>query len=111
MSATRRGPKRSATMPPGAPSRNQRNAATEKTSAIWPREAPNSPSKALKKAANEYAAVKPTNIRVKAAPTTTQPYLPVVKCASTLLLFWRDGGNDLDLAAAPVAPGSSRPPA
>src|SRR5258708_12061375 len=72
-SATRRGPKRSATMPPGAPSRNQRNAATENTSAMWPREAPNSASKALKNAAKEYAAEKPTNIRVKAAATTTQP--------------------------------------
>src|SRR4051812_25618714 len=72
-SATRRGPKRSAAMPPGAPSRNQRNAATEKTSAMWPREAPNSASKARKNAANEYAAAKPTVIRVKAAATTTQP--------------------------------------
>jgi hypothetical protein len=40
---------------------------------MWPREAPNSASKALKNAANEYAAEKPTNIRVKAAATTTQP--------------------------------------
>ena len=40
-------------MPPGAPAKNQRNAATENTSATWPREAPNSAWKALKKAAKE----------------------------------------------------------
>ena len=73
MSATRRGPKRSASTPPGAPSRNQVNAATENTSAICPREAPNSDSNAVKNAANEYAAAKPTNISVNAAATTTQP--------------------------------------
>src|SRR5829696_9194991 len=73
-SATRRGPKRSAAIPPGAPSANQRNAATENTSAMCPREAPNSASSAPKNAANEYAAPKPTNINVKAAATTTQPY-------------------------------------
>ena len=38
-----------------------------------PREAPNSASNAEKKAAKEYAAPNPTNIRVKAAATTTQP--------------------------------------
>jgi hypothetical protein len=58
-------------MPPGAPRRNHRNAATEKTSAMWPRAAPNSAAKAPKKAAKEYAAAKPRNIRVKAAATTT----------------------------------------
>src|SRR5437762_6351878 len=72
-SVTRRGPKRSPSMPPGAPQANQRKPATENTSAISPREAPNSASKAVKKAANEYAAAKPTNIRVKAEATTTQP--------------------------------------
>jgi hypothetical protein len=41
-----------------------------------PREAPNSLSSAVKKAANEYAALKPTNIRVKAAATITHPYDP-----------------------------------
>jgi hypothetical protein len=70
---TRRGPKRSASTPPGAPQANQMNAATENTSAICPREAPNCASKAVKKAANEYAAPKPTDMRVKAAATTTQP--------------------------------------
>jgi hypothetical protein len=49
------------------------NAATENTSAICPREAPNSASKAVKNAANEYAAPKPTHMSVKAAATTTQP--------------------------------------
>ena len=50
---TRRGPKRSPSMPPGAPQANQRNAATENTSAMSPREAPNSASKAVKNAAKE----------------------------------------------------------
>jgi hypothetical protein len=38
-----------------------------------PRDAENSASNAAKNAAKEYAALKPTNIRVKAAATTTQP--------------------------------------
>src|ERR1700687_2532504 len=71
--ATRRGPKRSASTPAGAPNTNQTKAATENTSATCAREAPNSDCKAVKKAAKEYAAPKPTNIRVKAAATTTQP--------------------------------------
>jgi hypothetical protein len=73
ISVTLRGPKRSASTPPGAPQVNQMNAATEKTSAMSPREAPNSASNAVKNAANEYAAPKPTSMRVKAATTTTQP--------------------------------------
>ena len=71
--ATGRAPKPSASTPPGAPERNQRNAPTENTSATSARAAPNSDWKAAKNAAKEYAAAKPTNIRVKAAATTTQP--------------------------------------
>ena len=51
--ATRRAPKRSASMPAGAPEENQRKAHSENTSAISPREAPNSASNAEKKAAKE----------------------------------------------------------
>jgi hypothetical protein len=51
--ATRRAPKRSASMPAGAPEENQRKAHSENTRAISPREAPNSDSNAEKKAANE----------------------------------------------------------
>jgi hypothetical protein len=51
--ATRRGPKRSASTPAGAPLRNQVSAASENTSAMSPREAPNSFSNAVKKAAKE----------------------------------------------------------
>ncbi len=72
---TGRAPYRSASIPAGAPETNQTNAAIENTSAMSPREAPNSVSNAVKNAANEYAAPKPTNIRVKAAATTTHPYL------------------------------------
>src|SRR4051812_33350612 len=71
---TRRGPKRSASMPPGAPARNQMKPATENTSATCAREAPNSAWKALKKAPKEYAAPKPTNMKVKAAATTSHPW-------------------------------------
>jgi hypothetical protein len=49
------------------------NAATENTSATSARAAPNSSWNAVKKAPNEYATANPTNMRVKAAPTTTQP--------------------------------------
>jgi hypothetical protein len=72
-------------MPAGAPARNQRKAATENTSATCPREAPNSDWKALKKAANEYAAAKPTAMSVNAAATTTQPY---AGCAGPAAPTW-----------------------
>src|SRR5687767_2946387 len=71
--ATRRAPYRSASIPAGAPETNHAKAAAENTSATSAREAPNSAWKAVKNAAKEYAAPKPTNIRVKAAATTIQP--------------------------------------
>src|SRR5512134_2905760 len=70
---TPRGPKRSASMPPGTPKENQSSALSENTSETCAREAPNSAWNAEKNAAKEYAAPNPMNIRVKAASTTTQP--------------------------------------
>src|SRR5512134_815724 len=58
---TPRGPKRSASMPPGTPKENHSNA--------------------LRNAANQYAAPKPMNIRVKAPSTTTQPVRASLKPA------------------------------
>ena len=72
-SDTLRGPKRSASMPAGAPSMKYRKAQREKTSDTCARGAPNSDWKALKNAANEYTTPKPVNISVNAAATMAQP--------------------------------------
>src|SRR6188474_2249776 len=70
---TPRGPKRSASIPPGTPVENHSSAHSEKTSETCARGAPNSAWNAWKNAANEYATPNPVNISANALSTTTQP--------------------------------------